>query len=196
MIISLNEIESTALKAARGAGFQWGHAEEIGVAARWLAALDLGWAAALVALLEAPRTPDQCPIQLGCALADAGACSSERALGDVYAPLWLAPFCQRVAIATGSPVALTWPGVDLGVSGDRVVVAAPSQRLYDAGPVAVAITPRAEPSTGVAHTARPGGRAVDPVLWQRLGVFEAKTYVPASTRSRETGAGAGTSDND
>jgi Protein of unknown function (DUF3726) len=196
MIISLNEIESTALKAARGAGFQWGHAEEIGVAARWLAAHDFDWAAALVALLDAPRAPDQCPIHLGCALADAGALAAELTLDDVYAPLWLAPFCQRAAIATGSHVALTWPGVDLSVTGDRVTVAPHASRLHDAGPMQVVIAPRAAPSAGAAHASRPGGRAADQVLWQRLQVFEAKTYVPASTRSRETGAGAGTSDND
>ena len=35
--VSLNEIESTAVKAARCAGYGWGLAEEVGQSARWLA---------------------------------------------------------------------------------------------------------------------------------------------------------------
>ncbi|MEL7259121.1 MAG: DUF3726 domain-containing protein, partial [Pseudomonadota bacterium] len=38
---SLNEVESLARKAARGAGYSWGLAEEAGKATRWTCAA--GW---------------------------------------------------------------------------------------------------------------------------------------------------------
>ena len=41
MNLSLNELESLCRKAARGAGFGWGAAEEAGRAARWLASFGL-----------------------------------------------------------------------------------------------------------------------------------------------------------
>src|SRR4029078_635119 len=50
MIVSRNEIESLALKAARGAGMSWGLAEEASVGAGWLADSALPWAGTLTAL--------------------------------------------------------------------------------------------------------------------------------------------------
>ena len=41
MTFSLNEIEAMAKGAARGAGFDWGIAEETGKSVRWLAARGL-----------------------------------------------------------------------------------------------------------------------------------------------------------
>ena len=38
---SLNELDAMARKAARGAGYSWGLAEEAGRATRWLAAAGL-----------------------------------------------------------------------------------------------------------------------------------------------------------
>ena len=45
---SLNEIDSLCQKAARGAGLDWGLAEEAGFAAAWLAARGADGAAALL----------------------------------------------------------------------------------------------------------------------------------------------------
>ena len=41
MTFALNEIEAMAKGAARGAGFDWGIAEETGQSVRWLAARGL-----------------------------------------------------------------------------------------------------------------------------------------------------------
>ncbi|MFV0473400.1 MAG: DUF3726 domain-containing protein, partial [Pikeienuella sp.] len=35
--LSLNEVETLTLKAARGAGLSWGEAEDAALATRWLA---------------------------------------------------------------------------------------------------------------------------------------------------------------
>ncbi|MGI9310230.1 MAG: DUF3726 domain-containing protein [bacterium] len=52
MICSLNQIEQTARKAARGGGAPWGLADEVGKALRWLHAYRLNGAAALAKMLD------------------------------------------------------------------------------------------------------------------------------------------------
>jgi hypothetical protein len=44
--------------------------------------------------------------------------------------------------------------------------------------------------------AQTNGPEIDPALWARLGALAQRTYVPASKRSRERGAGAQIDDND
>ena len=50
---SLNELDAMARKAARGAGYSWGLAEEAGRATRWLAAAGLPGPMCLAQLLAA-----------------------------------------------------------------------------------------------------------------------------------------------
>lgn len=52
MKVSLNQIEQTARKAARGAGLAWGLADEVGRAMRWLHTYGLNGAALLAAHLD------------------------------------------------------------------------------------------------------------------------------------------------
>ena len=65
MTLSLNEVQAQAFKAARGAGYAWGLAEEAGKATRWLCGHGLDGVALLVELLEAAPDPDQCPLTQG-----------------------------------------------------------------------------------------------------------------------------------
>lgn len=51
--LSLNEVETIAAKAARGAGLSWGGAEEIGKAARVMATAGANWDGLLLDLLPA-----------------------------------------------------------------------------------------------------------------------------------------------
>ena len=51
IVVSLAEIDAMGRKAARGAGYAWGMAEEAGRAARWLAAYRLPGPQRLAALL-------------------------------------------------------------------------------------------------------------------------------------------------
>ena len=51
-LLSLNQIEQTTRKAARGAGLAWGLADETGRAVRWLHAHGLPGVAALADWLE------------------------------------------------------------------------------------------------------------------------------------------------
>ena len=113
MSFSLNEIEAMGKRAARGAGLDWGIAEEAGKATRWLTAHGLPGPELLAELLTrnegksydelAPVSADGvwlaksgrlCPLIAGAALSDrATELAAGRAfeLGPIAFPLLLAP---------------------------------------------------------------------------------------------------------
>ena len=83
MSYSLNEVEATAKRATRGAGYAWGVSEDAAKATRWLCAHDLDGVAHLARLLDAPEpnAPNSvdgdwtgegalCPLRTGCLLSD------------------------------------------------------------------------------------------------------------------------------
>lgn len=217
MTWSLGEIESTAKKAARGAGMAWGIAEEAGRATRWLCAAGWPGAESLAALLQAedgaawadlrPRIAGDawtarggllCPIAAGAAIADRAqdwAAGGSARLGPVAHPLLLVPFAAMAADIAGTTLRIGWVGVDItrGKGETRA-------RIADAAAVAA---PRADTVT-LAPAELAGGQPitrvyrgeVTPEAAQILGGFEHRTYAPATPESRLAGAGAGLSDND
>lgn len=121
--LSLNEVETVAAKAARGAGLSWGGAEEIGKAARAMARAGMAWDEALLAAIG-----DE---------AVAATPGFELVVLDRFAPMDLAP----------------------GATARSRFLIAPDRLAA-------------------------------------LEAWAARTYVPASARSRAAGAGAGLTDND
>jgi hypothetical protein len=237
VIVSLNEIENLATKAARGAGFAWGMAEEVGFAARWLMAHDLDGIAAVDALLALPdacRGGAACPIRAGTRLADGAVRELPWTSPELVAPLLLLPFAAHLAedvrtaltLACDGALIEIMPGVDGGqvaIRGDlsalrstvRIArceapsIDAPSQEAQrDPGPAhRTGCEPtcyednRDQPRLGdrtLGTLCRPrlGERVVDDAAWARLSVLEGRTHVPASMRSRRTGAGGRLADND
>jgi hypothetical protein len=210
MIVSLNEIETTMLKAARGAGMAWGLAEEAAQAARWLAARCLPFEALFAFLLESeawrsevridgaslgPRSAGDwlCPIRAGAWLSDIGDNLSVR-IERVLCPLLLAPFAAR----RKGQSELAWEGATLQFDADAVAL--PPQRL---AALEIARTDAAELKPAQFFEARrsflvpnEGGWSIDVAGWSKLQSFEARVYVPASLGSRLSGAGAALSDND
>lgn len=214
MIVSANEVLSVAYKAARGGGLEWGAAEDVAVAARWLAERGLPWAPALAVLLKARdalSAPVVAPNMLSAGLADRPLCPLLTGLAvsdlltagqwfdivDVSHPLWLLPFAAHHATATGY-VRLTWPGGLAEVAAGELRASSPvtawpartSCRLVageGAPPVENSLTRIGSTATEI---------RVDETDWLRLTALEARTYVPASLESRISGAGAGLSDND
>ncbi len=215
MIVSRNEIESLALKAARGAGMSWGLAEEASVAAGWLAEHALPWADTLASALAQAHTTSRpqivghaitpshpgtrlCPIMTGALLSDLGQPISTVEVRDVLAPLWLAPFLSS----------WTWPdrAVRLGWGEAHLLVAQSAMSGVDTAlgaALAVAFASRVaigmEPNDHLTQL-RPqragSGYLVPDDAWRMLGQFERRSYVPASAQSRIAGAGAGLLDND
>ena len=209
MTLSLGEVEAMARKAARGAGYDWGIADEAGYAVRWLEARKVGGIIALAEVLDvvanaepsgfAPKgmidwtCPQNqlCPVMTGLVLADGAMLRGSGVINlpSVMAPLLLLPFVGHLSASQGhalSVVAGTGSAIVLGeninVTGDW--------RTYD-GPVE--IKPRdARPPPGAKITrVNP-----DPSAWKTLKRMASRTYAPATEASRLMGAGAGLTDND
>lgn len=210
MTLSLNEVEATAKRAARGAGYSWGLAEEAGKATRWLCARDIDGCAALAALLQAfhgAREADWAPLAEGshwqapggrlCPLFT-GAALSDRArdlragkitLATLVAPVLLLPFAASCASQLHRLVSVDLPSVLAATDGDALGIdgvfpaRAESMEIRIGGEIA---TPQPRRSR-----AAPGSDAL-----QILDRFGRRTLAPATEQSRLSGAGAGLSDND
>lgn len=213
MIVSLNEIETTVLKAARGAGLAWGLAEEAAFAARWLAERGIEWLEPMAAALDkstsaaaielgdgAIRTADGatplCPLRIGAFVADLGLAGLPMSIARLHQPILLVPFVAAVARRGGAEIALaaetTLSIRPDGYSGGRGNL----DRLARCETADVVLSRAAAHASPHGLVRRRDPAVVDPQLWSRLAVLEARTYVPASTQSRLAGAGAGLSDND
>jgi hypothetical protein len=213
MTHSLNEIEALAKKATRGGGYDWGIAEEIGKAVRWLASHGLPGAEALAAHLD-PQSHDGppqaldgdwssatgalCPLTAGVTLND---CTDLLTAGhgqkmkNVTQPLLVVPFAAWAALHIKAPVTVVWDGVRATTNGYDLHIDGSEDDL-------------STPQTGVLECfiardsqalAAPGLRGnVGPDVWAELNTFAQRTYAPATEASRllGAGAGAGVSDND
>lgn len=212
MIVSLNEVESLSLKAARGAGMSWGLAEEAAHAARWLAARGWAWDRSLVVLLgrreqiAAPmlaghgiRSSRQgfaiCPIHAGAAMADLLHVDQSITLYDVLSPIWLVPFAYRRTIEHRS-VELTWASGACSINAGGAIGAEPPG-IQDASLDWIRVELKASVlSPDVPQLSTQPDVPADPAAWSALEQWAARTYVAASLQSRLAGAGAGLSDND
>ena len=214
MSFSLNEVDAMGKKAARGAGFDWGVAEEAGRAARWLCANGIDGVAALAAALSradgadpltrAPVSLDGdwraesgelCPLMAGAALGDAATlwAGTGKRLRRIAAPVLLLPFAALAARRLGGPVTLEWAGARAVTDGRALHVAGAARAVMAARAEAVAA------SAGGA-LANPGPmltRATpDRADWAALSALAQRTYAPRTEQSRLLGAGAGLTDND
>lgn len=190
--LSLNEVETLSAKAARGSGFSWGLAEDIGRAARRIAVEDENWGLALLSLLEnaqsfAPPDPTRaarwregkadvsdgrplCPIRTAALLLDdpPEADALPLTIVDVGLPVWLDAMLRRLAMRVAHPAASLTPRADVVIECRAAIAAT--------------------------VTGRRG--AIDGDTLAALNAFAAKTYVPESERSRVRGAGGGRVDDE
>ena len=183
--LSLNEVETLSAKAARGAGFSWGLAEDIGRAARRVAVEDENWGPALLSLFEnaqafAPPDPARaarwrrggadisdgrplCPIRTAALLLDHPPELDAMPLTiiDVGLPVWLDAMLRRSAMRVAHPPA------SLTLRADAVI----------------------EGRAGIGQPVAGRRGAIDEDALAALNSFAARTYVPESERSRVRGAG-------
>ena len=109
-------------------------------------------------------------------------------LSAIYHPVLMLPFMQRLA----RPVTLDWQGGSIACHAGGMRVAC-------------------EPGVNVVHDVTISGKTDQPLehgpsalhavdmneeIWEALGRFAHRTYVPATEASRLKGAGAGLTDND
>ncbi len=213
--VSLAEIDAMGRKAARGAGFSWGMAEEAGRAARWLAAYRLPGPEALVAVLNqvdaavpehAPRIDDDvwycnaealCPIASGAALSDRAEAIVQGGsfrLGPVIWPVLVVPFLCRAA--RDLDCAMTLSGGDFLIHATRE---GPVARDWWAVTMPLSrelLVTRTMESPGELRRPGPDAHVLPVALWRRLDHFAQRTYAPATEASRRAGAGAGLIDRD
>lgn len=188
--LSLNEAEALAAKAARGAGLSWGEAEDLGRAARWLAASGLDWATPLLGLLHSPE--ERAGLKGLFRAADRLARAPGHGPAGFCRPAW-----GLAVLAATAPddTSLSLCGPDF-----RVRLSPGGLASTDQDPFALAHAPPAEilvdASAGTPPLARllaPNTRrsAVPAAQMGELGDLAARTYVPASEESRRLGAGGG-----
>jgi len=201
MTWSLGETEALAKKAANGAGFSPGEAEEAGCAVRWLCARDIGGSEALAALLTAKYaglTEDQCPIGQGTRLCDGvmGFDSPPPELGPVVCPIILLPFTAWSASQFGWNIEARFGDSFYRLTPDGHVLGEPDKRdRFDISiPRRVALKQDISPTGSPLTQTRRVQHSADAV--KTLKNFAAKTYAPITDDSRKLGAGAGLVDND
>lgn len=209
LVVSANEVDALARKAAKGAGMPWGLAADAGKATRWLADHGLPGPPVLLDLLDwrdgrsmdavappdvsfawAGHAPVLDAVVVGtvCAdLADRSAGGSAE-LGTVRCPLLLGFAVAVVARHTGLGLVACWGEAAIGVAPGAVAVRGASADLCV--PEA-AVTLRPGPLPGEPLLATGHGCCVDVGVWERLERYAGRTYAPDTEQSRLTGAGAG-----
>jgi len=204
---SLNEVEVLSKKAARGAGYSWGMAEEAGRAVRWLSRQGQDGAAALAELLEGLAGADPvtlaptelradmserkglCPLALGTLISDMpGLPGAGLVAGGVRAPLLVLPFAATAARRLGQAISVEAGPSGAVTDGDALFGLRPfgGAGLVSIGPSAID-GPRSEQR----HRVLTGQE-----VWARLDVFAQRTYAPATEASRLKGAGDGSVQDD
>jgi len=212
---SLNELEALARKAARGAGYGWGLAEEAGKATRWLSAVGLSGPEALLGLLNsverarptilAEYTPTirnrvcfsqsgiLCPLLTGAALCDGAlydGAPEDLSFNGVLAPLMLLPFVAE----TFGDVSVRWAKLHISVQQGVVSFWGPaSDLLCPSSTVIVLTAPYTESGSNLSTQRR---ATLNKTTYSNLTAYAHRTFAPATEASRQAGAGADLSDND
>lgn len=184
MSFSLNEIDAQAKKAARGAGYSWGLAEEAGKAAVWLCARGVDGVADLAALLEDAPVEANCALTQGTRLSDRAllARPDKRVLHRISQPMFLLPFLGLIAERTQTGISMSWGSGSAMTDGQSLAMTgSPPNGTHD-----LTITGHAAPIKAQTKLTRatPDDRA-----WDTLSGFAHRTYAPATEESRRLGAG-------
>ena len=214
--LSLSEINALCFKAARGAGLDWGEAEEAGWAAAWLTRAGmagphviLAWledCAALARPVPAParwvrRDRAHCPLRTGIALADfaglpEGPGTRALTVDSIAHPLVALPFLARAAGRLDLGLSIGWGDGNVLLDAELRMSPSDIPQGDHREAVDMAITPADAPAPqAVSHQGAGPLTAVALADWQALDVLALRITVPPSPRSR-AGAGAAGDDND
>ncbi len=185
MIVSLGEIEALTRKAARGTGWPWGYADELGVSARLLAASGQPGVSIAASLLQQPPT-EHCPIRFAAIWCDRNTLPEHPATlthGTLALPLLARHICK--------------PGLCLNAISGGIQTTVDKTGFLCEQHGALIATDHAEftfsiTESSARHSVQNRGAAtVDDTHWQTLEHLAIGSYVPASEQSRH---GAGPSD--
>lgn len=213
--MSLSEISALSCRAARGAGFEWGAADEAASAAVWLSRAGIDWLDLLLRVLRdsASSAPHVavgcwrgdtrlCPLRTGIALSDfaalpEGLAKGSLKLASVARPLFLIPFAARAAETLSVPLRISTGKFDICLAPGAPPVFAVTQPDEDGGaesPCDILIGFCEAPATLPVWPGRHSG-CISADLYGGLAGLAMQTTVPTSARSL-AGAGALGDDND
>ncbi len=173
LIRALNEIAAIVQKAGLGAGLPPGQAEDLGRLAAYLAGTGGDMRAISDALVETPARLDVRWEDDRIVVHDGSAAMVAPAIRDAFV---MGIRHARLAHDRHGDLAktvLAMAGYDVEVAGSALDFRAAQPPATPVGPVDIADN-----------------------IWTQWAALAAKTYVPASDRSRRAGAGAGLTDND
>jgi hypothetical protein len=183
------ELRGLIVKAVRGAGLDWGLAEEAGWAAEWLSRRSLPAAEWAVPWLEDVLAGGPDPIALGVQLSDLAVSGkpAEMPLPDeLPAPGYLLPFLHLAASRLGRFEVAAGSGRTIRAGADGEITFGPDWPEAIPNPIPVGSLGR---ETG-ARRAKLSAQTL-----ARLEAFSLRTTVPPSDASRQN-AGSTLSDND
>ena len=195
---SLGEIRSLSVKATRGAGMDWGIAEEAGFAVEWLETHGLNGTRALAQYLSKMHRQNNfnaqnCPLKLGCFISDSNDWTLLQG-AKVYEPILLIPFLAN--LLENQTLVMSWDRHKVliqenSVSAEYVdlLVSEPC-KLYQA----INIENCEAIEKPLNHQSRVFEEVQPYVVL--LNALAHNTYAPATKASRLAGAGAGLNDND
>ena len=192
MDYSLNEFEQLVLKAARGAGLFWGHAEEASIAARILSEFDIDHGAMILLAFDEFNCSNA--LWKGASFCDEFKLSRKKFFIDqVKQPALLIPFVFLIASRHAKFLKICWNDFEAVVAKDQLFV---KNEL--------AIFSKFEPLVTISECIVKEGRAlqrikrarIKPDVYSNLNDLANRTHAPSSTNSRLAGAGAGLKDND
>ena len=219
---SLNQVDQTCRKAAKGTGLPWGLADDIGKAVRWLVAFRLIDLATFAQYLQSyseasyfdvipqdlssplrARAGSLNPLMTGMALSDQLAALVE---GDVDAihcstiehPIFVAGFLGQSALTEDQTLSLSWAEVELIFYREAIIVNGTKEDLSRAMADQIVCKSCSPLSQQPSPATQPviGSVEVETTTWQLLETLAHRTYVEATEQSRNAGAGAGLNDND
>lgn len=194
---SLTEIETHTRKAARGAGYHWGEAEEAGKAARWLCSMGIDGAGTMLKLLQTidgqvdEHRPNAglskcepqkkvCGLSLGCTLSDHGLDMLD---GLVVTGQIQSPLITFAVLGNSLRDCAIFATTDQGqamISPEICLIAGDFKAAHSIEYKVIAL-PEKIKDTEVPE--------IDHRIWDALNEFVKRTYVPATEESRLKGAG-------
>ena len=201
---SLSELQQLLVKAARGAGYCWSDAEEIGWAAAWLSKFGLPGGDFMLSLmksndLQAPRPAAQrwkgnchphCPLRCGLTLMDfaqlpEGLGASSLVIESVMGLPCLLPFVARTARQIQHPLQIQWEEQSLFLNQDAQPSLETNQVSMEFGKTVDVRITRSNSNMVFIDTKNPQYCVgVSKQILEQLETLARQTLVPASDLSR------------
>ena len=218
---SLNQIDQTCRKAAKGVGLPWGVADDIGKALRWLSAYQLTTIPQIIEVLgvyqpthyrdTAPRNLTNPlnakggrlnPLLTGLVLSDMidQMVESPIITGELAYPIFTVGFLGQVALTPEDTVRVNWADVSLTFYRDRLAIHGNlddlNRQFCEALQCERVDYANLEQDQKTVKKPVMGSVNVKMEDWAELEKMAHHTYVEATDESRQSGAGAGLNDND